>query len=339
MSKTFKTSMIFFITTVWLLLMRIVIPFVNIGDYLNDWLFSFLTQVVGMGLIPFLLYRFWVKEDPFEGFYLKRKIRPIIYVFAVAVGILLSFLVPALSGIWTTVLRLIGYSQGNVAGTVYPLGDIAWAILAMELFTSSVLPGIFEEINFRGLGMQMFSEVEDDRKKILLLAILFAFGHQFILQTGYTFVVGFIIAFLIVKTRSVVPGMIIHFVNNAVAVFSQFSSQRTGVFSGFREGVYSVFFKNIFVLLVYIAVLGIILAVLLWLIGKFSQSEELRKEKEDEYYYPNKTQYVDDIFGDLTIVRETAKAGVRWYEYAPLYGAAVIMIVSTIFTFVWGVGR
>ncbi len=339
MSKTFKTSMIFFITTVWLLLMRIVIPFVNIGDYLNDWLFSFLTQVVGMGLIPFLLYRFWVKEDPFEGFYLKRKIRPIIYVFAVAVGILLSFLVPALSGIWTTVLRLIGYSQGNVAGTVYPLGDIAWVILAMELFTSSVLPGIFEEINFRGLGMQMFSEVEDDRKKILLLAILFAFGHQFILQTGYTFVAGFVIAFLIVKTRSVVPGMIIHFVNNAVAVFSQFSSQRTGVFSGFREGVYSVFFKNIFVLLVYIAVLGIILAVLLWLIGKFSQSEELRKEKEDEYYYPNKTQYVDDIFGDLTIVRETAKAGVRWYEYAPLYGAAVIMIVSTIFTFVWGVGR
>lgn len=339
MSKTFKTSMIFFITTVWLTLSRVLFSYVNIGDYWEDWLFSFIVQVVGLGCIPFLLYRFWVKEDPFEGFYLKRKIRPIIYVFAVGIGVLVSFIVPALSSIWATALRMIGYTQGNGVGTVYPIGNMAWLLLFMQLLTTGILPAIFEEINYRGLGMQMFSEVEDDRLKLVLMALLFGFGHQFIEQAGYTFVFGLVFAYLIIKTRSIVPGMIIHFVNNAVSVISDFSSQTTGAFSGFRESIYSVFFKNIFVLFIYVAILCVALVVLLWLVNKFSQSEELRKEKEDEYYYPNKTQYVDDMFGDLTIVRETAKVGVKWYEYAPLYGAAVIMIVSTIFSFAWGVGR
>jgi len=339
MSKTFKTSMIFCITTVWLLVIRIIAYYVDLGDYVSSWLFSFLVQVVGMGLIPLLLYRFWVKEDPLEGFYLKRKIRPVVYVFAVMIGILASFLMPAVAAVWQTMLRMIGYTSINTNGTVYPLGNMAYVILAVELVITAVLPAVFEEINYRGLGMQIFSEVEDDRKKILFIGILFGLGHQFVAQTGYAFVGGLIFAYVVIKTRSIIPGMIVHFINNAVAVLSDFSSQTTGAFAGFREGVYSVFFKNIFLLLLFSGVLTVLIIVLLRLIKRYSQEEEVRKEKEDEYYYPNKTQYVDDIFGDLKVVRETAKPEVKWYEYAPLYGAVAIMIITTIYSFVWGVGR
>ncbi len=339
MSKTFKTSMIFCITTVWLLVIRILVAHVNLGDYVTSWLFSFLVQVVGMGMIPLLLYRFWVKEDPFEDFYMKRKIRPVIYVFAVLIGILASFLMPAVSAVWQTMLRMIGYTPVNSSDIVYPLGKSAYVILVIEFCITAVLPAIFEEINYRGLGMQIFAEVEDDRKKMLFIGMLFGLGHQFVAQTGYAFVGGLIFAYVVIKTRSIIPGMIIHFINNAVAVLDEFSSQTTGVFSGFRESLFSVFFKNIFLLLLFAGVLTVLLFVLLRLVKRYSQSEEVLKEKEDEYYYPNKTQYVDDIFGDLKVVRETAKPDVKWYEYAPLYGAVAIMIITTIYSFVWGVGR
>ncbi len=339
MSKTFKTCTIFSISTVWFVLMRMVFSYVNIGDYPSSWVFSFLVQVVGMGIIPLLLCRFWVKEDPFTAFCFKRRLKPIVYVLTVVLGVVVSFLLSSVSAVWQTVLRMIGYTQTNSAGTVYPYTGGIW-ILAMEIITSAIFPGIFEEINYRGLGAQMFSDVEDDRIKIIFIGALFGLGHQFIAQTGYAFVAGVILAFLLVKTRSIIPGMIIHFMNNFIAVFADYSSQTGGTFAAVRESILSVFFKNFFLLFLFIAMQTALTLLLLRLIRKYSQAEDKEiPDGKEEFYYPNKKQYVDDIFGDLEAVREPEKDGSKWYEYAPLYGAAAIMIVTTIFTFVWGVGR
>lgn len=339
MSKTFKTSVIFSISAVWLVLMRIIVAKIDIGDYVTDWLFSFLTQVVGMGVIPLVLYRFWVKEDPFRAFCFKRKLPLVVYVFVVLLGILISFLLTSVSALWQTVLQLVGYTPVNSYDTVYPAKG-AVGILVMQLLTSAVLPGIFEEINYRGLGSEMLEDVEDEKTKIVLIAVLFALGHQFIGQTGYAFVAGLILAYLFVKTRSIIPGMIVHFMNNAVSVFTQYSEQTTGVLYKIRENILSVFFNNVLLLLLFIGVLSILTVVLLRLIRKYSQDQERPAiEDKTEYYYPNKTQYVDDIFGDLEVVRESTRLGSRWYEYAPLYGAVAVMIVNTVFSFVWGMGR
>lgn len=339
MSKTFKTSVIFSISAVWLVLMRILFSNVNIGDYVSGWLFSFAVQVIGMGVIPLTLYRFWVKEEPFRAFYFKRRLPPIVYVLTVVTGLIVSFLLTSFSAVWQTVLHLIGYTMTNSAGTVYPSTG-AIGILVMELLTTAVLPGIFEEINYRGLGMQLFDEVEDERLKIVFIGALFGLGHQFIAQTGYAFLAGVIFAYLVIKTRSIIPGMIIHFMNNAISVFTEYSMQTTGVFYTLRENILSVFFKNFLFLLLFMMALAVLTVVLLRLIRKYSQGDDKTVvDKKDEYYYPNKKQYVDDIFGDLEAVREASKPSVRWYEYAPLYGAVAVMIINTLFTFVWGMGR
>ncbi len=341
MSKTFKTSVIFSISAVWLVLMRIIFSYVNIGDYISDWLFSFFVQVIGMGVIPLVLYRYWVKEDPLQGFYLKRRLSPVVFLLAIPTGIVVSMLLSTVSAVWQTILQLVGYTQVNSVGIVYPAkGGVG--ILMMELLTTAVMPGIFEELNYRGLGMQMLSGVEDERWKIILIGALFGLGHQFIAQTGYAFVAGVILAYLIIKTRSILPGMIIHFINNAIAVFTDFSSQTGGKFAALRESVLNVFFSNVFFLLVFIGGLTVLLIVLLRFMKKLAYTEEgvVPDKNTDEYYYPNKKQYVDDIFGDLETVREPIKTKtVRWYEYAPLYGATTIMVLITLFTFIWGVGR
>ena len=339
MSKTFKTSVIFSVSAVWLVLMRILFSHINIGDYLSDWLFSFSVQVIGMGVIPLTLYRFWVKEEPFRAFYFRRRLSPIVYILTIVTGVVVSLLLTSFSALWQTVLHLIGYTMTNSPGTVYPsVGAVG--ILFMELLTTAVLPGIFEEINYRGLGMQLFDKVEDERMKIIFIGVLFGLGHQFIAQTGYAFLAGVIFAYLVIKTRSIIPGMIIHFMNNAISVLTEYSMQTTGFFYSLREKVLSVFFKNFLFLLLFMMALAVLTIVLLRLIRKYSQgAENAVAEKKDEYYYPNKKQYVDDIFGDLEAVRETSKPSVRWYEYAPLYGAIAIMVINTVFTFVWGMGR
>ena len=341
MTKTLKTCFIFSISAVWLVLMRMLFSAVSLGDYLIDWLFSFSVQVIGMGVVPFVLYRFWVKEDPWQGFCLKRRLPLVVYLLTIVVGLVFNFLLTSVSAVWQTVLQLIGYTQTNSAGTVYPARN-ALGVLIMELLTTAVLPGIFEEITYRGLGMQMLSGVEDERWKIILIGLLFGFGHQFIGQTGYAFVAGMIFAYLIIKTRSIIPGMIIHFMNNAISVINDYSAQKTGAVSSFRDSILSVFFNNVFFLLLFIAGLIVLIVVLLRLIKILSRTEEevVPDASAEEYYYPNKKQYVDDIFGDLEAVREPIRTKtVRGYEYAPLYGASVIMLLTTLFSFIWGMGR
>lgn len=58
-----------------------------------------------------------------------------------------------------------------------------------------------------------------DKYAIIISALLFGLMHANIRQTLYTFVGGIVLAILAIKTRSILPAMIIHFTNNAVAVY------------------------------------------------------------------------------------------------------------------------
>jgi len=316
--------------------MRIIFGFVNLSDNVSGWLFSFLVQIIGMGVIPLVLYKFWVKEDIVTGFYLKAKIPPLTYVLAVVLGFLLSYLTTGVSAIWQTVLKLLGYTHVNSAGTVYSDAGV----LVMELITTAMLPGIFEELTDRGLALRMFEGIEDEKTVIVLVALLFGLGHQNIVQTGYAFVGGLVFAYLALKTKSIFPGMIIHFMNNALSVISGYSSQHNGFYAAVENVVYS-FINNYFLL----AVLSwVITAVLIVLILKFIakiQPKEEPKQTGDVFFFPNKMQYVDDLFGS-GLKKESVKpvkSKPYLYEYAFLYGSIALTFLTTLFTFMWGVWR
>ena len=73
MTKTAKKCCIFFISSAWLLVCRILAAQLIIPDNYSDWLFSFLAQVIGMGVLPLLLVKFWVKEDVLYGLSIRTK--------------------------------------------------------------------------------------------------------------------------------------------------------------------------------------------------------------------------------------------------------------------------
>lgn len=318
--------------------MRILFSYINLSDNISSWLFSILVQMVGMGIIPLLLYKYWVKEDVMMGFSIKTKLPVSLYFIAIVIGLLLSYATTGISLIWQNVLALLGYTHVNGVGTIYSGVEV----LIFELICTAVLPAVFEELTDRGLALEMFKEIEDERFTIILIALLFGLGHQNIVQTGYAFAGGLVFAYIAVKTKSIVFGMIIHFINNSLSVIGGYSSQHNGMFARLQDYVYGFISNHFFLALLSFIGASVVLVYLLKqmaaIVGKNNSNTE-QSNNSFGYYFPKKVQYIDDLFG-TTIRRDmTIKSSASWYQYAFLYASIALTLTTTLYTFIWGIWR
>lgn len=92
----------------------------------------------------------------------------------------------------------------------------------------AILPAICEELVFRGVianGLKKYGVVVAS----LLSAFFFALIHQNLQQLVYQFVIGFVFAYIALKTGSIIYTMILHFLNNFFVLLSTYISQQSGV--------------------------------------------------------------------------------------------------------------
>lgn len=142
MSKTFKLSGIFLISVINLQIFRIIFNFIQLPDNIAGWMFSFLFQGLNMGLIPYLLYRFWVAKDNksfLKDFKLSQKINPYSYLLAIGIGFLVLFINIGASSVWYLILKMLGYTYPSSVGTIYSSPEV----LIFELLATAVMPAIF----------------------------------------------------------------------------------------------------------------------------------------------------------------------------------------------------
>jgi membrane protease YdiL (CAAX protease family) len=92
----------------------------------------------------------------------------------------------------------------------------------------TIAPAFVEEMVFRGVILQSLRRFGDGFA-LVVSAILFAFAHGNLLQGSNTFVVGLVIGFFVLKTGSLWTAIIIHFVNNTLAVLIDLSLSHPGV--------------------------------------------------------------------------------------------------------------
>ena len=137
-----------------------------------------------------------------------------------AVAVLLAFgLLFSLSWLnigFERLLRLIGY---DASPSYFP--DLSGGRVALALFVMALLPALFEEALFRGVLLQSIKEETGHLNAVLLCGMCFALYHASALQTIYQFVCGCAFALLTIRSRSLVPGIIAHFLNNAVIIILQ----------------------------------------------------------------------------------------------------------------------
>jgi uncharacterized protein len=81
-----------------------------------------------------------------------------------------------------------------------------------------LIPAVTEEIGFRGLMQTILLRALPPRKAIILSALLFAAAHFTVLSFPYLFLVGALLGWLLHRTGSIYPGIIIHAAHNLVVV-------------------------------------------------------------------------------------------------------------------------
>ncbi len=114
--------------------------------------------------------------------------------------------------------NLVGAVLNHLTGrespiTVLPAGGAA---LAVAFVLHCVLPALGEEILFRG-ALQGLLHPCGSGPAILAPALLFALLHQDPAQCLTAFCCGLFLGWLAERTGSILPGMLLHFVNNGIA--------------------------------------------------------------------------------------------------------------------------
>lgn len=137
--------------------------------------------------------------------------KPSWYFFPLAV--LLSFGLLSLSevnGLFIGVFQKMGYVPSDV-----PVPELSGWNLLPALLLIAVTPALFEETLFRGIGVQtMRREGWGTGAIVLVSGALFSLFHGNPVQTVYQFLCGCAYALLAVRSKSVYPTMLAHFLNN-----------------------------------------------------------------------------------------------------------------------------
>ena len=149
-------------------------------------------------------------------------------------------------GIGCSIIYFIStYITGNIFGTyIFDLDVIFGApgssvsFLGWFLFIYMLIPGIWEEVSFRGVMMKLNMRKYSQRTVLIVVSILFGLFHYFNLLAGndlvitgvqviYAALLGFLFGYLFIKTKSLIPSIILHYLIDSLGqlfTYVQFDS-------------------------------------------------------------------------------------------------------------------
>ena len=141
--------------------------------------------------------------------------------FLSAIGIKLDklFWKYCILGLILGVMSLSGMLIGSILTNRY---EFNWDQLELEQILFSLVPGIWEEVFYRGLMMLVLLKVfKAPWKAIFVQSIIFGlahfrgFGLWELVDIISTIIIGFTVTYVAYKTNSLIPGMIFHFLHDA----------------------------------------------------------------------------------------------------------------------------
>ncbi len=100
---------------------------------------------------------------------------------------------------------------------------------ALVLLAAAVLPAVCEELAFRGLVQTGFLKRFSPPVAIVLTALCFGLAHFSFYRFLPTAFLGLMLGWLAWRTRSLFPGMLVHAMNNGIAVCAMAASQGSSV--------------------------------------------------------------------------------------------------------------
>jgi len=189
-----------------------------------------------------------------------RKIKPVWQNILLGVGI---FCIYVLSALYFTLLlgeiNFVHWYLENPYPAPFPL------YLGWFLFIFMLIPGIWEEIAFRGVILNLQRKKYTETTVIILNGIIFGLFHLVnliwgfdwfgtIVQVIYASCLGITLAYVFMKTKSLIPCILVHYLVNSVGqIFFM------GNFSSiFRESLFAIIAIGVFPMILVILLLKLI---------------------------------------------------------------------------------
>ncbi len=202
----------FSLTTIMLIYIAPLIPVEN--GYLR----SALGEIL-LVLLPAVLFLLFGKYDIVQTLKLKGT-KPVHFV-------LVFFMMITAIPIVTVISALVLFLTKLAFNRTLPINQIQIpdvATLMVALAVIGVSAAVCEEVLFRGLITKGYEKLGTARC-IALTSILFGILHRDFQKAIATTVLGFVIAIIVHRTKSIYAGMLAHFVNNASVVLIVFYSK------------------------------------------------------------------------------------------------------------------
>lgn len=228
-------------------------------------------------------------------------------LICILIGVVALLGLQYLTGVFDDFLTLIKFPLDN--SSVLDLSS--WGGYLLGVVVLALIPAIGEELIFRGVILNGLTNRYSPISSCLFSSLMFAMYHMNLQQLFYQFLLGFIMGFVVLKTRSLYSSMIIHFTSNFLVVTMEFVRVKTG----FSMDVAHTWWFYILALL-----LAVITFVILYLINKFYLSKLPNKEDEGAR-------------NDVPSPKEERTSMYVWLAFSI---SAVLLVVSTISSYLGG---
>ena len=218
-----------------------------------------------------------------EATKMNKKIDFLSALLAIAISLVCLFSFTGLTNVFVAVLEKIGYSQ--------VVSDIAipnFLVYLIYVFLICICPAFFEELLFRGVICSGLKE-RGTTKAVMLSALIFMLMHGGPDQTVHQFILGIVLGYAFIYSNSLWVPVIIHFVNNFVAVTMLFISSFVQT-SGEVVATEPVSWVSIIMSLAFALISAAIGGVLIWLCIKGLKN---LKEKRDKKQLEKKLAVLD----------------------------------------------
>ena len=237
----FKIGFIYFVA---ILLVAILFVLGSFGIVTNEFLSSFLIQIVVMFAVPLLLYSLLCKRNIKQtfkdtGF---KKFSFKMLLISVALGFTLYFINSFVANTFASLISLFGYESLSSSQSV----TANYQFMLKEFILTALLPGFCEEFLHRGIMLHANKKHTNRRFCLIISSILFGLTHLNINQFFYATILGFLIGIVGLASDSIYPCIIIHVMNNFLSTYfyvGTFLDWPLAKFVSFIEGF---FFSNFF---------------------------------------------------------------------------------------------
>lgn len=199
------------------------------------------------------------------------------YLHAILLTVATFFGLSGLNGYFIQFLQKFGYKYPEQSLPTFSAVNIILTVL-----TVCVIPAVTEEAFFRGVLTRSLDGA-NTVIACLIGGLYFSLFHMNPAQTPYQFALGFCYTLLALKSGSVFPTVIAHFLNNLIIVILYYAAPTFGGFTGVA-GIIATALGT--------AVTALFVALLL--IGK---KEEEGKEEKERFPYDYKTFFLYSAIG------------------------------------------